>query len=242
MAKKTTDFVSHRLSLSPAQVKKLLKGEATLLKHHQMSGGEIEVHLSVKKHKKLLKNLAEGKGMKLSLDEREREGGNLRGFFKKVGQVAKKVYSGYQKYVKPVVSPLIREGLTKALPMAVGAAATALGQPQLALPAAALAAKVASPLVNRVGDVTGAYGLGDHHSSKVETSRSTFINSHHPAFTPALPRRDMSVSMHGGSFRTMGGGSLVHHTSRLQRHMSMAAAGSPMNPLLPQRDFSSRYI
>ena len=235
-------MMSHKVSLTPTQAKRLLKGQATLLKHEQMEGGDVEIHMSAKKHRRLMRNMSKKKGYKLSLSPEELDGGGLKDWMQKAGTFIKdKIVKPYQSVVKPVVGPMIRKSLAKALPAAAGAAATMLGQPELAAPAAALASKIAAPLVNKIGDVTHAYGLGgagvEKHHHRLESNSSNFLNPSHPAMHPILPPHDMSYGAyerHGGSFKVMGEG-MHHHRHRLHHSMEY---GNPMHPRLPQGDMS----
>lgn len=207
-----TTLTPHNVALTPAQIRKLVGGKTTLLKHEQMNGGDVQIHLNPKKLKKLMKNHAAKKGYKLSLSQEEIEGGNLRSFLGKVGKTVKNV----AKKVAPAAKRIAKA----AAPALAGMAATAIGQPQLA-PIAAIAAKAA------VGGSFKPVGRG----VKLENTYNTFLNSQHPAQNPILPQRDQSLhpSTFGGSFRTVGGSFMPVGGSLL---------GTPMSPLLPQGDFS----
>jgi len=206
-----TTLMPHNVALTPAQIRKLVGGKTTLLKHEQMSGGEHKIHLNPKKLKKLLKNHAGNKGYKLQLSQEEIEGGNLRSFLGKVGKTVKNV----AKKVAPVAKKIAKA----AAPALAGMAATSLGQPGLA-PIAAMATKAA--VGGSFKPVGGAV--------KLENTYNTFLNSQHPAQSPILPQRDQSLhpTSFGGSFKTVGG-SFMPVGGRL---------GTPMMPILPQGDFS----
>ena len=213
--------------LTTPQLRKLHKGETVQLKHEHIGEG-LKIHLAHGKIKKMLTAKRNKKGMRLKMtpEEVEMNGHGIFDFIKKVAHkvgsfvkndvapVAKSAYKGYQKYVKPVVGPAIRKGLAKALPVAVAAAATMLGQPELAIPAAAFASKIATPLVDTVGNVSGAYGLKHKKRFHLREDSATMVHSRHPAMNPVLPLPDFSKPDHkhsggrltrGGSFLASGG-------------------------------------
>lgn len=340
----------HRLHLSHLNVKKLMKGDNTLIKHDQMDKGQHVVYLGTTKSKRLHKAHKSGKGMKLSLSPKEKEhsikhgegfkefvagakkifnevvkpelrknahhaiskhaekiehnvekalapivgktsakhasktikpalhkgvehllgdkkghkkemvegevgslfseeGEGVRAYYyngkkknnillekmpthKKRGRPKKTeggkislgdVVKGYKKYVKPVVGPAIRKGLTKAIKVGAPVLATAVGQPELAPLASGLADQYAESAVNKLGDVTGAFGIHHKEHAKrynktkpavISDTHSNFLNPLHPAMNPALPPPDMSV-IHGGSFRPAGYG--ISHHKRIYR-------------------------
>jgi hypothetical protein len=230
-----TSYAELHANITTPQIRKLAKGENIQLKHEQIGHG-LKIHLSHGMVKKMMnaKKKMRGTRLKMSPEEIHMNGEgifkNIKKAANKVGKfvknnvvpVAKKVYSGYQKHIKPIVSPLIREGLTKALPIAVGAAATALGQPELAVPAAAIASRISSPLVNSIGNATGAYGLKKPRRKRfvLRTDRSTMVHSYHPAMTPALPLPDFSKPDY-----QFNGGRLTHYKQRPTRGGSFMPAG-----------------
>jgi hypothetical protein len=174
-----------KLNLSQPQWRKIHKDKTVLIKPESIGCG-MKVHLPQDKIKKLQNAKKKNKGIKLSLSAEEKllagEG------FK---DVLKKGWKGYQKIVKPVVGPLIRKGLKAVVKAALPAAAVALGQPELAPAASALANSVGDQAVDKLGDVTGAYGL--KKNLKLKDDWSNFVNHRHPAMNPRLPLPDFST-------------------------------------------------
>lgn len=120
-----------------------------------------------------------------------------------IGKVLKTVGKVYRKNIRPVVGPTLKSAVTNAIKTALPAAAIALGQPELAPVAAAVANQIAGPAAASFGNLTGAYGLKSKRKVVLTSNRSTLIHSQHPAFHPALPLGDHSISraIRGGSFR-----------------------------------------
>jgi hypothetical protein len=245
---KQKNFVSAKLKLSATNRRKLHRGEPTLLKADQMEGGEIEVFMTPIKHKKMLKAHSKKKGMKLNLTPEEMEysmehGAGVRDFFKNIGR---KVTSGvnkglrtYREKVRPVIAPALKEvvkqGIKQGAPALAAAAATALGQPQLAVPAAAaaklVADKYADQATEKLGDVTGAYGLPRG------LMLSGYSKDKHGL--PMIGRGDAMDFLSGGSFRPAGD-SRRHGGAVLQDNDSnfLNTSHPAMNPALPPADNS----
>jgi hypothetical protein len=155
-------------------------------------------------------------------------------------KIAKTISKGYKKYVKPVASPLIRKGLEKGVQ--AGAKALSAFVPE------------ASPLIQYTADKYGDKGVDFIMSKtglgmlKPGDDSSTFLSNRHPAMKPGLPMPDHSLprftrkDTYGGSFLPSGfhyGGSFMMAGER--RYRSGGATGFPLDPLLPQRDFSMMY-
>lgn len=153
-----------------------------------------------------------------------------------IKKIAKTISKGYKKYVKPVASPLIRKGLTKAVD--IGAKALSGVVPE--------AAPVIQYAADKYGDkgvdfVMKKTGLG----VRLEDNSSNFLNPMHPAMNPSLPMKDFSLPRfirkdnYGGSFLPSGyrGGSFLMAG---ERRRYGGATGLPNDPLLPPRDFSIR--
>jgi hypothetical protein len=92
--------IPHQLHLTHTQAMKLMKGEGTLIPHHQMGSdkGHHIVHLSPQTARKLLTSYKKGKGMRLSLNPDEirstvMQGQGFKDVLKKIGHVAHKVVS-----------------------------------------------------------------------------------------------------------------------------------------------------
>jgi hypothetical protein len=66
-------YHKYLLKLSKRNIAKMHKGEPTMLKHDQLSGGSVEVYMTARQHNKLKKAHEKGKGVKLHLTEHERE-------------------------------------------------------------------------------------------------------------------------------------------------------------------------
>lgn len=190
------------LDLSSHQLKKLTNGNKILVKP-EMVGKGMKLKLPAEHVKNLNKAKKSGKAIKIQLSSTE--GGDLK-------KVLKNVWRGYQKYVRPVVGPAIRKGLTQAVKVALPAAAIALGAPEAAPAAAWVANEIGNKAVNALGDVTGAYGL---HTKKnrLKDDYSLMISPEHPAFTPyQKPLKSggrMNIKLHAGKPRILHGGSFL---------------------------------
>ena len=138
--------------LSPASIKKLLKGHAVRVKH----GSGLKLHLSKVQHKKHLSSKAKGKGYNLTFDpyQIQMHGEGLRGKLKKAG--------------KSLASTLIHEGIPLVSSTLGGIAGSALGglsANPLAVPAGEFAGSQLGQyggqrLADYIGSQTG-YGLMD---------------------------------------------------------------------------------
>ena len=137
--------------LSKNQLDKLRRGHRI-----QISGGALDGphRLLVKSHnlKRIERARKANKGVRIQLDEEEIDGSGLK-------EILKKGWDYYQKNIKPKVSNTVRNVLTQTVEKGIPAVLTALGQPELAVPAAALAHKFAGKAVNYIGDHTHAFGL-----------------------------------------------------------------------------------
>lgn len=179
------------LDLSSHQLKKLGNGNKIIIKP-EMVGKGIKLKLPTEHIKAINNAKKSGKAYKIQLTTTE--GGDLK-------KTLKTIWRGYQKYVKPVVAPAIRKGLTQAVKVGLPALAVATGNPELAPGAAWVANEIGDKVVNQIGDVTGAYGL---HSKKhkLKDDYSLIISPDHPAFTPyQKPLKSggrMNVNLHLG--------------------------------------------
>jgi hypothetical protein len=179
------------------------------------------------------------------LSEQETEGGKIS--LKDIGRTISK---GYKKYVKPIASPLIRKGLKEAVDVgskALGTYASAYLGPEATAVTNQLASKYGDKGVDYLMKKTGLGMMTGGASYRLQSNYSNFLNSHHPAMHPTLPMPDMSLphfmrSTKGGSFLPAGfsrGGSFLPAGKRYgSGYSSSYDQGSPMNPRLPQRDFS----
>lgn len=241
---KAKKFVSAKLKLSATNRRKLHRGEPTLLKADQMEGGEIEIFMTPIKHKKMMKAHGKKKGMKLNLTPEEmsysmEHGAGVKDFFKKVGRkITKGVNEGLKTYredVRPIVGPAlkeaVRQGIKQGAPALAAAAATSLGQPQLAAPAAAaaklIADKYADKATEKLGDITGAYGMPRH------MQLSGYSKDKHGI--PMAGRGDAMdfLSGRGGAVYSRGGAIIQDNDSNFLNTNHPA-----MNPALPPADNS----
>jgi hypothetical protein len=232
-------FKSHKIKLSKLNARNLRKGKPTLIKHDQYDPEGIEIFLGHLKHRKMETAHKKKKGFKLNLSQdelkhSEEHGKGFKDFFSKA-------YKGYQKYVKPLVGDEIRKGLKEGAKTAIKTAAvaipTALGQPELAVPASAVAnSKITDRLIDKgidkLGDLTGGFGLRNHY--KLENNMNGFLNARHPAQDsynpPYLP--DMSIPRALGSSRPLYGYGVKPVVN------SMYKRGTPLNPHIDPHDQS----
>lgn len=158
--------------------------------------------------------------------------------FKNVGRqisnTAKAVSTGYKKNVRNTpAGAVIRQVVRKGIPVAAGAAATAVGLPEVAPVASFVADQFADAAIQKAG-------LG-----VLQSNHSNFLNSMHPSMSPHvptqgvtdIPRRGSGVypaGKYGGSFTAAGHG-LVRHADM---GMSGQGLGEPMTPLLPKQGFT----
>lgn len=68
-----TSLVEHEVNMTPAQIRKVMKGATTLLKADQVVGKGTRIHISPSKHKKLARAGAKKKGFKLAMTPDELE-------------------------------------------------------------------------------------------------------------------------------------------------------------------------
>lgn len=155
------ELIPHQVHLTKLNIRRLKRGEATVLKHDQLKGGGSVLHLSRAQTRKLDRNHRRGQGVTIQLTQPEYEatitgeGLSWKGFQRGAKKIGKAVWKGYKKYIKPVAAPIIKQGLHSLVNMGAAAGASALGQPLLAPQAAA----IGDAAVGALGEVTGAYGL-----------------------------------------------------------------------------------
>lgn len=197
-----SDLQKVKVALTPRNVSRLRNGHVVQLKPDQFGAGAAythTIHLNKPFVKKLTQAKSANKGIKLQMTEHEISASGLK--LKDIGNALKKGFEIYKKEIKPTVAPLIRKGLTAAVKTALPAAAIALGQPELAAPAAAFADKYAEQGINKIGDLTGAYGVGK------SVRKGGRLPAPHPSRNPPLPMPDHSNSkaikagIRGGSFK-----------------------------------------
>jgi hypothetical protein len=168
------------LDLTTRQISRLRNGHAITVKP-EMVGKGMDVMMSPTKIKRIHSAGSRSKGCRcaMSPEELEASGGKLT--FKKFKEGLKKGWKGYQKYAKPIVSPIVRAGLKLAIKEGVPAAAAALGQPELAVLAPAI-----EEAAMKIGDVTKAYGVkkprkrASVKKSKVMMTGAAVLPASHP--------------------------------------------------------------
>lgn len=209
----------HAVHLSETNFRKMMKGEPTQFSHEQLTGGSIVLKLHPAKHRKIQTAIKRGKGLKIHLspDEWEKtcsingEGITL----KSIGHAIKTGWNFWKQHVVPIVGQPIRTALTDVIKAGAPALATAVGFPEAAPAAAALANQYAAPLVNTIGNTTGAFGLNEKTKHQLQGyekygcvhcgmasgagldrggSWSHFISRRDPAMHPKHVLHDHSVS------------------------------------------------
>ena len=157
-----------KLNLTEKQMKKLATGGAIMITPG-MYGGEMEFTLAPSKIARMQKNHAAGKKYRLSMDSEEMKGGSMRDFLRKAGRaikgVAKKGWEIWQTNYKPTYGPMIRAGLKEGLDAGLQILAAASGNPELVEVARATAVFLA-PLVDKLGDYTNAFSVGQMKGGK----------------------------------------------------------------------------
>ena len=195
------------LEIHPHQIVKLVKGHVIQLPHSSIMPLHVQtIPIVVKKHKhtKIMRAHRGRKGVRLHLDpeELEMQGSGFWDTLKSIGSFIKdKVFTN--PVYKQTVAPLLKQGLNSGvdfLASKVPVAGPLLGD-------------LAHQGVNKLGEVSGAYGLRD-------VSR--------------LPRR-----VSGKRSRGHGGAVLLpEHLNGSVPVTSFSVYGGPLNPQLPRRDFS----
>lgn len=181
----------------------------------------------------------------MCMNAKSKKGGNIKKLGRQIKRGFTKAVDTYKRDIRPVVGPVIREGLTRAIqvgaPMAVGAVA-----PGLAPVAGVLANQFARQGVNYIGDQTGAFGLtyGRGTDDKpfglmarpvaLELNLSNFLPPRHPAQRPKMQMADFSkprlqeIDYRGNKAKYLYG------------RGEIPKRGLPMNPKMPMKDFAYR--
>lgn len=195
------------LTLSPAQAKKLIKGNVVQLSKKALQGGANWIALHPASYKKAMKARKAGKGIRLKLDPSEinASGEGLWDLLKKGGKKAKQFYD---KHVKPTVGPMIKKGAKEALRLVEKGIETMA--PELTPIVEAAHDHWGDRLIDEVGRRTGAYGMIRPEIMgypKRGGEVGALLSSNHPAYNP-LPRPSLGTCPHcmntvsyGGSFR-----------------------------------------
>lgn len=195
------------VDLTEANVKKLIGGYPIQLKNEQLNGSKHYLIVHPTTHRRMTNAKTKGKGLRLTLTPPEvvASAEGFRDFWDKVKSVGRWVKTNvidspiYQSTVKPIVKELVSAATAAAAPM--------LGP--LAGPAEAA--------VQKVGQVTGAYGLeGDLTLSqpvkkmrKVRVAKALPIGSAKPA-AKALPIRSAKPASKRTSKKAVGGSFLIN--------------------------------
>ena len=169
------------VELNAAQLRNIKAGKPFQLSPSQMkAGGKHMIKLHPANKKKILRALKQNKGVRIQLSKEEIEGGNIMDFFKGLASAGKKAYDTVAPILKPIVAPLIRQGLT--------AAATAgtqkLGEKNKFL--GDIAASVAPQLIDAAATKAGL-GMKRRKRDVIQDDQSVFVNSNHPANSPVVP-------------------------------------------------------
>lgn len=147
------------LHFGPVHAKKLLSGRGVAqLGKEYISGSQgepLQVQVSKSVANRIRKAQRAGKSTRVRLDELHGQGikeffAKLKRGFEKAGEVLKPIY----EKIKPAVAPLLREGVTKLADIGASAAA-----PFLPAQVNKLIQEQKGAAVQKLGDVTGAYGV-----------------------------------------------------------------------------------
>jgi hypothetical protein len=179
------------LKLEPHHVHKLASGKTIHLTHDKIGEG---MSIIVKRPKSTrlhrAKRMARGSRLKLDPDELEMQGGSFLSVLKNIGSFIKdKVFTN--PVYKQAIAPLIRQGLNAG----VDALSTAVGSKAPFL--APLVGEAGRAGVSKLGEVSGAYGLG--HMKRRRGASGAILSQNPGPFmefggplNPNLPRRDYS--------------------------------------------------
>lgn len=199
------------VELSARNLARIRNGHTIQLKAAQIGGGSTTLKINDELAKRVSAAMKKNKGVKIQLSAHEIEASGLK--LKDVGRALKQMGRAYNRTVKPVVGPIIRDVLTQVVKKGLPAAAIAMGQPELAAPAAMLGEKYAASAVNALGDATGGFGVtkrgrrglplagrGAKKPISYDGNMSGFLPGNHPAMWPS-DRVLADHSIKGGSFK-----------------------------------------
>lgn len=278
MARKK-DYGSVDMNLTDAQLRKITKGGAIIVKPGMFTKGH-SFRVSPAKHRRMMTAMKKGKGYKLQMspeeleaNEVEMDGGriNWRAIGRTLRMGAKAAAKYYRENIRPEIGPGLKRAVEKAIKTGIPAIATAgltaIGQPELAAAiepgAARLASEVAGPATERLGKLTGAYGMKKGKSMEkaiaemeypdilpyrpmLQDNYSRFLGPNSPAMNPTLPMPDNSLPLvHDPHvprrLYAKGRGLSLGTGLRLKSGMGAGDSfrpGLPMDPILPQHDNS----
>lgn len=170
------------LKLTKAQVAKLVQGKSIQLTAAQLKGNNHFLMLHPSTVQKVGGAMKKNKGIRITMTPHELEmsGEGIKEFLEKIKQGAKfikdKVIDSefYQKNVKPLAREAVNQGvdlLSKRIPMSAAAQNAIRGS------------------VDKLGQVTNAYGVkrGRPRKLKIDDSSSSFLGPEHPAMNPTMP-------------------------------------------------------
>lgn len=210
------------ITLTEKQAERLVKGGMVQLPKSAVQGNQHIIFLAPTTAKKVRKAKMTGKGVRIQLSgpEMEATGAGLKDVFKKVGKF-------YTKYVKPVASKYIKKGVEQLADK--GITALEVMAPEFAPALEFGREKFLKKGIDKLGDVTGAYGLsgsaiqnlryGRAPPPKVSSDYFQMLAPAHPAFFPTnsqlppiggymiyqYPVHSSESNKQGGSFKPSGG-------------------------------------
>jgi hypothetical protein len=178
-----------KVDLSERNLARIRNGHTIQLKASQIGGGT-KIQVNDELAKRVATAMKKNKGVKIQLSAQEIEASGLK--LRDVGRALQKMGKAYNRKVKPVVGPIIRDVMTQVVKKGLPAAAIAMGQPELAAPAALLADKYAASAVNALGDATGGFGV------KAKARKTTRAKG--PSKPPAVPKRAITYDENMSGF------------------------------------------
>jgi hypothetical protein len=217
---------SVKIQISPMIAKKLLSNKQRAQIPHQLLTCSHKEHptidLDVIKpvHTRIQRAIRGGKAIRLSMDEMATVdgAGKFKDFLKKV---AKGVQKGY-KHIKPLVAPLVKKGVNTAFDFVEGQLA-----PILPEKAEKFLREKQEAIVDKIGQVTGAYGMLPMYVQQYPMTPSgagiagmgmtpvvyqappstwgTFLYPQSQAMNPVVPYQGFGLpaDLSGGSFRAI---------------------------------------
>lgn len=164
-----------QMHLTHRQAHRLMKGHAIQLKHEHIGRGRHHLMLHHENAKKLQRAHRAGRGARVQLSHQEMEasGEGLREFFKKIGDF-------YSNKIKPYVGPVLKQTIRALKDTAKGTAKKIA--PFLEQEIESFDQRYGEPAVEKLGKLTGAYGLKAHlRKARGMTRGGTLISINHPA-------------------------------------------------------------
>jgi hypothetical protein len=178
------------VKLSSAQMRNIKSGKPIQLSAAQLKNkGPHQIALHPMNSKKIMRAMKQNKGVRLIISSSEVEGGNLMNFFKGLASTGKKVFDVVSPILKPIVAPLIKQGLTSAAQVG----AQKIGEKNKFLGDIAASA---TPAI--IEGITAKAGLGMRRKDKLQNDQSVYVNSEHPAMNPIMPYVKSGKGKRGG--------------------------------------------